>query len=143
MKRRFIVLLVLTSFFLVTTTNAVFAGSGQVVYDSVNGVSTYSQKRIFVASSGWYAYNSSQASARIDKLGLSIASAYWRCPNGTPAGQVNSYNQYWYNTYGQDYQYGFVANSTNLCGAELKYAGGNHFYEYNGVIDYTWAEHLE
>lgn len=144
MKPKHLVLIAFLLLLLLTKGNTVVsAGSGQTVYDSVNGITTFSQKRILSGSTGWYAYNSSQASSQLDKLGLSIASAYWKCSGGSPAGQVNAYNVCWYNTYVHDYNYGYVSNASNTCGASLKYAGGNHFYEKSGVIDYTWAEHSE
>lgn len=122
---------------------SVNAGSGQVRYSAVDGISTFSQKRILQVSAGWYAYNSSQAASQIEKIGLTIASAYWICPDGSIGYQVNSYNQYRLNSIGFDLNYAYLPNTYNTCGAVNEYAGGNHYYENNQLVDFVFAEHAE
>ncbi|MGB4594383.1 MAG: hypothetical protein WBI14_00570 [Anaerolineaceae bacterium] len=79
----------------------------------------------------------------INKLGIPIASSYWICPNGQPGYQVNQYNIYRSPGSSFEITLGYLPNSLNACGGNIKYVGGTHMYEYQAVQDFVWAVHQE
>lgn len=128
---------------LISSAYEVDAGSGQIVYSAVDGVPTWSQKRILIGASGWNAYASSTANQTIDKIGHTIATAYWICPNGSIGYTVSQYDLYKFNSSQYDLNYAYLPNSLNYCGGTRHFAGGNHFYELNQVQDFVTATHTE